>query len=610
MNAINQEIQSTAPPALDGGEGVSRILDEKLMELQSLFEISQTLNSSLNLKSILDNILLTPMGKMMITRGMVLLHTEDGQLRVETLKGLPRQLLGQIVFLSPMIAEPFVVGDLIDHSIAGLEFFVHHRLVLLLPIRSSDKTLGLIAFGKKISGKEYLKSEIEYLKSLANIAATSIENGLMVMQLQAVNRQLDKKIQELNTLFDIGKELNSTFDQNKIINLLSYAVMGEMMVNRCLVFVKEDEGMRLAVSKGQKHQEELKQFESSDLLAALGSIEHPIHLKLEARCPAPLSTFQQAGFHAIVPMRIQNQTKGILAIGERINHQDFDQYDLEFLFTLGNEAMICLENARLFKETLEKQRLEEELALARDIQKNLLPRECVKLTNYDIDAINVPSLQVSGDYFDCIRLSEDKICLAIADVSGKGIGAALLMANLQAVLHALIDAEASLTEVAYKINNLIFKNTHYDKFITFFFGILDINENSFTYVNAGHNPPIWLRHDGRIARLEKGGIILGMMPNLSYQQETILLEHGDWIVMYTDGVSEAVNAADEEFEEQRLIEVIRANRAHSASAMKEQILSSVREFTIGQPQRDDITLLCMVHRRSDKPAGEKRNDGK
>ncbi len=167
------------------------------------------------------------------------------------------------------------------------------------------------------------------------------------------------------------------------------------------------------------------------------------------------------------------------------------------------------------------------------------------------------------------------------------------MANLQAVLLALIEPDAPLTEVVGKINNLIHRNTNYDKFITFFLGILDIKKNTFTYVNAGHNPPIRLKKDGMVELLEKGGLILGMMPNLSYQQETIMLEPGDWIVMFTDGVTEAINAADEEFEEKRLIEVIRANKDISASFMKDQILKAVREFSVGQPQGDDITLLVL-----------------
>jgi sigma-B regulation protein RsbU (phosphoserine phosphatase) len=203
---------------------------------------------------------------------------------------------------------------------------------------------------------------------------------------------------------------------------------------------------------------------------------------------------------------------------------------------------------------------------------------------------------VSGDYFDCFQLNSDKICLTIADVSGKGMGASLLMANLQAVLHALMEPNAILTEVAGKINNLIHRNTNYDKFITFFFGILDLKKSMFNYVNAGHNPPIWLRKNGNVELLEKGGLILGMMPNVPYQQETIPLELGDWIVMFTDGVTEATNADDVEFEEKRLIEVIRANKDKAANVMKDQILAAVREFSVGQAQGDDITLLCMAQR--------------
>jgi sigma-B regulation protein RsbU (phosphoserine phosphatase) len=593
MISDTSENPVAAMPPEDEKEGVSRKLDEKLMELQSLFEVSQTLNSSLNIKSILDNMLLTPMGKMMITRGIVFLYSDEAHLKVETLKGLPKDLLGESIVLSPMIAEPSFVEQLVKDKVSGIEFFTQHHLVLLLPIRSSDKTLGLIGFGKKISGKNYVKSEIEYLKSLSNIAATSIENGLMVMRLQEVNRRLDKKIQELNTLFDIGKELNSTLDREKIINLLSYAVMGEMLINRCLIFVQDNGKMRLAMSKGHKNNEELAKFEDNVLLTLLAEIRDPVHFKPGEKFEQPFTHFQKAGYRIIVPMTIQNQTKGILAIGDRITRAEFQDYDLEFLSTLGNEAMICLENARLFEETLEKQRLEEELALAREIQQKLLPRECIKLERYDIDAINVSSLQVSGDYFDCFQLNSDRICLAIADVSGKGMGASLLMANLQAVLLALIEPEALLTEVAGKINNLIHRNTNYDKFITFFFGILDIKKNTFTYVNAGHNPPIWLRKNDKVDLLEKGGLILGMMPNLPYQQETITLEPGDWIVMFTDGVTEAVNAADEEFEEKRLIEVIRANKDGSASVMKDKILAAVREFSVGQAQGDDITLLSL-----------------
>ena len=574
-------------------EGVSRKLDEKLMELQSLFEVSQTLNSSLNLKSILDNMLLTPMGKMMITRGVVLLHENKNRYRVETIKGLPKQVVGEIIQIHPPILEPSYIQKLSRQQGDGLDFFIQNNISLLIPIRSSDRTLGLIGLGNKISQKPYAKSEIDYLRSLSNIAATSIENGLMVMQLQEVNRTLDKKIQELNTLFDIGKELNSTLDTEKILTLLSYAVMGQMIVNRIMIFVQDNGKMKLAMAKGHRNNEEIQNFYQEKFLAELTKIIDAGILDRQQSYDEPLKNLQQVGIRVIVPMRIQNKTKGLLVIGERITKIEFQDYDIEFLSTLGNEAMICLENARLFEETLEKQRMEEELAIAREIQQKLLPHECPVLDRYDISAINVSSRQVSGDYFDCIELNSEILCLAIADVSGKGTGASLLMANLQATLHALIEANVSLPKIAGKINNLIHRNTAYDKFITFFFGFLNVKENTFTYVNAGHNPPILMREDGSIKLLEVGGLLLGMMPNMPYQQETVSLVPGDWIVMYTDGVTEATNNADVEFEEQRLIKTVRMNRDHTAEQMRDKILSEVKEFSEDQPQNDDITMLLL-----------------
>jgi sigma-B regulation protein RsbU (phosphoserine phosphatase) len=207
--------------------------------------------------------------------------------------------------------------------------------------------------------------------------------------------------------------------------------------------------------------------------------------------------------------------------------------------------------------------------------------------------MNVSSLQVSGDYFDCIQLAENRHCLAIADVSGKGTPASLLMANLQAVLNALIDPQIPLEVITGKINNLIYKNTNYDKFITFFIGILDIKENNFQFVNAGHNPPIFFHQDGRYELLADGGLLLGMLPNMHYQKGIVSLRPGDWIVMFTDGVTEAQNVQAEDFDDERLLQVIRENKSESADVMKEKILAAVKEFCGEAPQSDDITLLIV-----------------
>jgi sigma-B regulation protein RsbU (phosphoserine phosphatase) len=223
-----------------------------------------------------------------------------------------------------------------------------------------------------------------------------------------------------------------------------------------------------------------------------------------------------------------------------------------------------------------------------------LPEKCPDVEGFEIAATNISSQQVGGDYYDCIQLDEKHVCVTIADVSGKGIPASLLMANVQASLHALIDSDQSLSFVTSKINNIIHRNTGHDKFITFFAGIIDIENYTFTSVNAGHNPPYLYRaNDSSLKLLEKGGLILGMMANMSYEQEMNQLHSGDWIIMFTDGISEAMNENEEEFEEHRIETVIKQNIEVSAEKMKDNILAAVKEFTAGTPQSDDITMIIV-----------------
>ncbi|MDZ7261943.1 MAG: GAF domain-containing protein, partial [candidate division KSB1 bacterium] len=352
MNSLDQSQISSSTSSFE------HQLDDKLMELQALFDISKTLSASLNLKFILDNILLTPMGKMMISKGLVLLHKGNGIFVVETLKGLPRNLIGKHIEIRTSLLLPTFTSELTEEENGWCDFFKQFGIVLLLPLVSNNRNLGLIGFGTKILGTDYTPSELDFLNSLSNIAATSVENGLIFRELNDVNRKLDKKIQELNTLFDIGKELNATLDSDKIVNLLAYAIMGEMMVNRCLVFLKKNDAMELTVTKGiARVEDELKKLREEKFLRHLCQLYHPINLDMES-VPNELRPFNEAGFKIVVPMRVQDETKGIIAIGDKINRQSFREDELEFLYTLGNQAMISLENARLFEETLEKQRLE------------------------------------------------------------------------------------------------------------------------------------------------------------------------------------------------------------------------------------------------------------
>jgi serine phosphatase RsbU (regulator of sigma subunit) len=256
------------------------------------------------------------------------------------------------------------------------------------------------------------------------------------------------------------------------------------------------------------------------------------------------------------------------------------------------------------EEAIERERLERELETARQIQEKLLPHEMPQLPGFEIAGTSLPSQQVGGDYFDFLDMGTGQLGIAIADVSGKGIPAALLMANLQASLHAQVIKKGSVADVASRMNSLLVKSTDTHMFATFFYGILDQIKSTFTSTNAGHNPPLLFRVDGKIKRLEAGGLILGFLPDQNYSQQTVKIKQGEVVVLFTDGITEAAGPSSGKisenlFGEERLIEVIRASLTKSAVEIQAAILQAISDHTADTPQFDDITLV-LIKRKGEK----------
>ena len=253
------------------------------------------------------------------------------------------------------------------------------------------------------------------------------------------------------------------------------------------------------------------------------------------------------------------------------------------------------------EEALASERLEQELQTARQIQERLLPHTMPDVPGFEIAATSIPSQQVGGDYFDFLETESGHLGIAIADVSGKGISAALLMSNIQAGLRAQIITGGEVSEIALRMNNLLVRSTDTHMFATFFFGILDRTRAVFTSTNAGHNPPLLLRADGPIERLEAGGLILGFLSDQHYGQESVAIEPGDLLVLFTDGITEAAGPSPQGdssnlFGEERLIDILRANRSATAGGIQAAILQAISEHTAGLPQNDDITLVIIKRR--------------
>lgn len=207
--------------------------------------------------------------------------------------------------------------------------------------------------------------------------------------------------------------------------------------------------------------------------------------------------------------------------------------------------------------------------------------------------MNIPTHQVGGDYFDCIEIDPQHVAITIADVSGKGVPASLLMSSLHAGLHNLVTPGGDIPAMVGRLNNFIQANTGFDKFITFFYGEFDLEHNSFSYVNAGHNLPYLFHTDGTVERLETGGLLLGMLPDMPYQSERIALRKGDLLFLFTDGVTEAKSSADEDFEETGLEAVLRPGLDLPLRELLDRVVEAVRSHCTGMPQSDDLTMMAV-----------------
>ncbi|MCD6118113.1 SpoIIE family protein phosphatase [bacterium] len=564
------------------GEDQQSAADEKLLELSALFEISRSLTSSLSIRSILENILRIPMGHLLITKGIVLIKKSgQNEYIVEELKGMNRNLKGKCIAITYPPEDVKIINE-VKNSEEWAEFFREFGLSIVFPLNTSQGIIGIVGYGSKIGNKKFIDREIEFLSSLSNIAATAVANGLNVEELRKVNRNLDRRVQQLNTIFDISQEINTTLDQEKTGSIVSFAIMGELMVNKCAIFFRNTDKFSLVTAKGT----------SCDRLGSviIPVISDPLFLS----SVKDRNVLKELGFTLLVPMMLQGKTVGAIALGSKINNSEFSDNDIEFLKILGNQAAASLENVRLFTEALEKQRMEEELKLARSMQQGLLPAELPDDIFCEFAAINIPSREVGGDYYDVIRITDNIWGVAIADVSGKGAGAALLMANLQASLNVLaVEGTGDVSEIAGRINNLIFKNTALDKFITFFYGLINTENNTITFCNAGHNPPYKISKSGEITELTTGGIVLGMMENVLYKQETVSFNPGDKFVLYTDGVTEAMDELGEEFGEEKLKSIIFKSSDKNGTQLLNEIVSSVKDYEQGDVQADDITVVVV-----------------
>jgi sigma-B regulation protein RsbU (phosphoserine phosphatase) len=296
----------------------------------------------------------------------------------------------------------------------------------------------------------------------------------------------------------------------------------------------------------------------------------------------------------LLPLTGRNKLMGVMVLGPKRSEEPYSPSDLQLLASIGVQAGLGLEvndlAQSLAEEAARHQRVQREVEIAREVQQRLFP-QIPAIPGMDLAGHCRPALGVGGDYYDVVPLEDGRLAIAIGDVSGKGIAAALLMASLRASLRGIVDAGShDMARMVRKLNRLIHESSTVNRYATLFFAIYDPAMRELHYVNAGHNPPLVLRGE-EVLHLEACGPVVGLLKDVGYEERCLQLAPGDLFIGFTDGISEAMTVEDEEWGEDRMQAVAEAARERSVQEILDAIFRAADEFTAGAPQHDDMTML-------------------
>ncbi|MFZ2904592.1 MAG: PP2C family protein-serine/threonine phosphatase [Cyclobacteriaceae bacterium] len=393
---------------------------------------------------------------------------------------------------------------------------------------------------------------------------------------------------QLNALLEITQAINSNMAEESLYKIYNFTLRSNLNIEKLALFVLDDE-WECKVNFGNK-----KKFNRSHLLPAFKTIQDITHLKqFEETCDLTI-------FDIIIPVAHKGNTLALVFVGglEKNSTPDLHDDNIKFIQALSNIIIVAIENKKLARKQLAQEAFRKELEIASDVQQFLFPEKLPNSELLKVEASYLPHDMIGGDYYDYIPINKNQFLLCVADVSGKGIPAALMMSNFQASLRTLLRQTPNLTDIVEALNYQVMENTKGEKFITFFAAIYDIRLKTMVYVNSGHNPPLlWTKKDG-IKLLEDGSTVLGAMHPLPFLNEGFVTGLDEFLLFcYTDGLTETTNAEGKEFGLNYLMEYFNKPETYfkDLKTIHQDIIVSLDSFKGNLGYHDDITILsCRV----------------
>ena len=516
---------------------------------------------------------------------------------------------------------PFTLGRQADNDVVLLDSRVSRRHACILHdgrgylIEDMGSRHGTFVNGERITSCP-LTDGAQIVLGVADVYQITfvMEQKVVPGLLEKLHRVTESpapQLQHLSLLLLFAQRMCQSAALEEVLSTLVDSALEIAGAERGMLFLREaDGGLRLRLARGggeTLRSQELDDYSRAVVERVAKTGREEVILEEAASGSSP----QQTGFlpgqgRGIVALPLQKlpmpessgetihltapELLGVLYLDTRSRPTSLTSLDREVLRTFAVEGATIVENARLFRLQREQERSQNELALARNIQMGLLPRALPSTEHFALAALTLPCQTVGGDYYDVISLPGDRVGLTVADVAGKGLPAAMLAATLQGAFGAVAAGDPELPELFRRVNDFLHARTTPELFATMFYGVLD-PRGRFSFLNAGHTAPMLVSAKGLVHRLEFSHVPLGLFPNIAYEVASIQLEHGDQIMIFSDGVSEARDARGDFFGEDRLRELLEGLVGQPAHTVVQRIVSAVKDFVGGAPQADDLTLL-------------------
>jgi phosphoserine phosphatase RsbU/P len=399
-------------------------------------------------------------------------------------------------------------------------------------------------------------------------------------------------------LRELGDNVRQIVETQPLLETVTSTISSALHVPRVAVMMLQDGFFTPAHALGYGASGLHLQFQrSSPIAEKLGKSHEPVRVSLARNESWVDSQLNELGTELLLPLSVKDRLLGFVSLGPKISEEPYTPTDVALLESVASQTGLALENSRLTEavasEVAQRERLSRELEIAREVQQRLFPQSGPQIAGLDYAGKCRPASSVGGDYYDFVEMGDGRLGIAIGDISGKGIPAALLMASLQASLRGLAIANPpELSRLMGNLNRLIYDASPSNRYATFFYGVYNATSREFMYVNGGHNPPMIFRGND-VLRLEEGGPVVGLFGPAQYSQGVVFLEPGDTMVLFTDGVSEAMNNEEEEFDEARLVGSVRSGAGLNPSELIDHVMVDCDAFAAGAPQHDDMTLVVV-----------------